>query len=663
MTKTSIILLTILLYSVNVLFAQEPFVCDGSYYLILRNKPSNQSKLFSIEGSPSLSEITFAEVAPDSAGIYLNSIGYRKTDNFIYGIDPLGFDLYKLDSQGKAFFLDEIQELDTLKTYISGDVSSDGNYLILVEGEGEGVNIGLRDVALVFIDLRTSDFTVSRIMLVDVNGQPPDTRTADIAVHPFENKLYGYDRIRKKMVTYDLESGLVDTETFSASTDHPVLIGALFFDEFSRLLGYGRQRDSTFQNTLFQVNTTTGLVEHIETGPIATDNDGCRCVNPIGLQKIVWPVETVPCTEVTYTINISNSTGNIINNVSLNDTLDPNLRFLSIIDNPFSGNFFFDTLSNSLQFSNLSLLPGIDSIVFTALVEPTASAGLIINQAEISNLSVGSESIIYSDYPKTLERQDPTPLEILAPLEGSEIYHDTIICRGEEVTLVSQFSNADYIWEDFNNETSDRITVTTGGMYVLTTIVGCQIFTEIFQVTEEWINFSLGEDQFIDLGESITISPTVQSTSPDSIYQWTGSNAEICLDCPTQVFLPLENDLINLTITNQAGCIDQDSINIFVEADRAVFVPNAFSPNGDGINDLVFASTKIPQQIAYFRIYNRWGALVFENKDGRSNDPSFGWNGTFKGEVVNNAVFVYDMLLVYLDGVQQQISGDITVIK
>ncbi len=661
MTKTRILLLTILVFSVSVLFAQEPFVCDGNYYLSLRKGVPDQSKLFRIESNEDFSEVVFTDVGPDSVGVYLNSIGYRRTDNFIYGIDPDNLDLFKLDREGKGFFLDHIHELDSLNSYIAGDVSLDGKYLILVEQRR--VNNSSRDVALIFIDLTSPEFLATRLVLVGENGAEVISITADVAIHPFNGLMYGYDVINRKLITYDLETGITSSTSFSTNTNQPIVLGALFFDEFSQLLGYGRHQDSIFQNTLYEMDLNTGLGEALRTGPNASGNDGCRCINIVGIEKTVRPAETIPCTEVSYMINVSNSTGEIIENLSLTDVLDSNLVFLSIDYNPFLGNFSYDSLSNTLQFSDLTLPPGVDSIVFTVLVKPNAPAGLIMNQAEIRNLLTGQESIVYSDYPLTLERGDPTPLEILAQLEVSEIYHDTIICRGEDLTLVSQFSNADYIWEDLNNETSDRITVTTGGMYVLTTIVGCQIYTEIFQVTEEWINLSLGEDQFIDLGESITISPTVQSTSPDSIYQWTGSNAEICLDCPTQVFLPLENDLINLTITNQAGCIDQDSINIFVEADRAVFVPNAFSPNGDGINDLVFASTKIPQQIAYFRIYNRWGALVFENKDGRSNDPSFGWNGTFKGEVVNNAVFVYDMLLVYLDGVQQQISGDITVIK
>lgn len=660
--RNNIIILTILFYVVNPLFSQEPFVCDGSLYLILKNEPTRQSKLFRVESNSDLNEILFTEVGPDSAGVSLNSIGYRKTDNFIYGIDPINFDLYKLDNEGKGYFLHHLDELNTLSTYIAGDVSLDGRYLILVEQDR--VNNARRDVALYFIDLTSPDYEVSRLPLFTADGEMSVTRCADVAIHPFTNLMYGYDAVNKKMLTYDLETGIIDLENFSTNNTQPIILGALFFDEFSRLLGYGRHPDSLLQNTLYKVDLNTGLGEVLKSGPSARGNDGCKCIESVGLQKNVSPTQTLPCTEVEYTIQIANATGEIVENISLVDTLDSNLQFLEIKDNPFStGNFNFDTLNNVFQLSNITLLPGINAIIFTVFVKPTTPSGQINNQAQITNLSSGQESIIYSDYPITIQRGDPTPLEILEVLEVNEVYHDTIICLGEELTLVSQFPNGEYTWNGFDGEQTDRLEINSGGTYFLTTVVGCQIITEIFQVEEEWINFSIGENQYIDLGESITISPTVQSSSPDSIYQWSRINSEICLDCPRQDFMPLENDIISLLITNQAGCINQDSMAIFVNTDRSVFIPNAFSPNGDGINDLIFASTKIPREVLYIRIYNRWGALIFENKNGLTNDPTFGWDGIFRGEKVNNGVFVFDLLLLYPDGVKQQISGDITVIK
>ena len=661
MTKGNIILLIILLYSVNVMFSQEPFVCDGNFYLVLRNGVGSQSKLFQIESNENLSEITFAELGPDSAGVYLNSIGYRTTDNFIYGIDPDNIDLYLVDSNGKSFFLDKIEELDSLKSYIAGDLSINGEYLVLVEGERE--NGVTTDVALIFIDLTDPEFTATRLVLADINGQPLGTRVADVAIHPFNKLLYGFDQISRRMVTYDLETGLSSLEGFMTNENQPRTVGAIFFNEFGQLLGYGGESGSTFQNILYEIDINTGLVEILKVGPEARGNDGCRCINIVGFQKTVLPTQTMPCSEVNYIFEISNSTGGTLENVSLSDTLNKDLQFLSIDYNPFLGEFFFDSIGNVISFNNLTLPPGIDSIILTVYLKSTAAPGVIYNQAEMTNFSGTEESIFLSDYPSTIERGDPTPLVILDPLEAVETLYDTIICTGESLTLVSQFPNAEYVWEDFTNEITDRITIEVGGTYFLTTTVGCQIITEIFEVSEESIFFSLGEDQFIELGEPVQLLPIVQSSRPFDIFQWMGLNPNLCLDCPSQSFIPLENQLISLSITNEAGCMDTDSVSIFINRDRSVFVPNAFSPNGDGINDLVFASTKIPREIGYFRIFNRWGAVVFEHKNGLTNDPSFGWDGIFKGEAVNTGVFIYDLLLVYPDGFEQQISGDITVIK
>ncbi len=659
-TKSGAILITILFYLVGPVLAQEPFVCDGSFYLVLKNHPTEQSKLYKMVSSQNLSEIVFEEVGVDSTGVNLNSIGYRKTDNLIYGINPQDHNLYQIDKSGRAFLLDRIEELDTLRGYIAGDVSLDGRYLILIERDRVDL---LMDVKLVFIDLTDPEFAVTKVDLMGENGEPPFTRTADVAINPFNGLMYGYNARSRKLSTFNLETGVIQTENFQNDLSQPEVLGALFFDDFGRLLGYGRQRDSIFQNTLFQIDINTGLAEILDTGPMARGNDGCKCVNRIGIQKTVSPPSTLPCTNVTYTVSLSNPTGTVVENISMTDSLDLNLRFSSVIDNPFSGTLVVDSINNILHFNNLTLEPGIDSIVFSVFVKPTSSAGLINNQAQLTDLPPDQEPVIYSDYPSTLVRGDPTPLEILEALEVNEIYHDTIICLDEELTLISQFPNGDHTWNGFDEEKTSRLEINNGGSYYLTTVVGCQVITEIFQVEEEWISFSLGEDQNIDLGEFIQISPTIQSTSPDSVYRWIGNDPAICPDCPSQDFIPLENQTVSLSITNQAGCVSQDSIDIFVTTDRSVFVPNAFSPNSDGINDLLFASTKIPQQILYFRIYNRWGALVFQNENGLTNDPAFGWNGNFKGEMVNNDVFVFDMLLLYPDGVKQKISGDITVIK
>ena len=97
---------------------------------------------------------------------------------------------------------------------------------------------------------------------------------------------------------------------------------------------------------------------------------------------------------------------------------------------------------------------------------------------------------------------------------------------------------------------------------------------------------------------------------------------------------------------------------------RRVYIPNAFSPNGDGTNDIfhISASTEV-ERITKFSIFDRWGEIVF-NADGTlPNDPRFGWDGELKNRRLNSAVFVYLIEVLFVDGERKVYSGDVTLVR
>jgi gliding motility-associated-like protein len=95
----------------------------------------------------------------------------------------------------------------------------------------------------------------------------------------------------------------------------------------------------------------------------------------------------------------------------------------------------------------------------------------------------------------------------------------------------------------------------------------------------------------------------------------------------------------------------------FVCGDVYVFVPNAFSPNGDGQNDLLFVRGQNLTEIQ-FKVFDRWGELVFE-----TTDQLVGWDGSFKGKPVDPDVYVYHLQVICFDGQENLIKGNITVLK
>ena len=106
------------------------------------------------------------------------------------------------------------------------------------------------------------------------------------------------------------------------------------------------------------------------------------------------------------------------------------------------------------------------------------------------------------------------------------------------------------------------------------------------------------------------------------------------------------------------GCISQDSVYIDIIFDSGVFIPSAFSPNNDGINDVL--KPRIFGLVNYkLIIYDRWGKKVFE-----STDPQQGWNGnSLKNKTINSDVFTYFVFAEYQNAAKKVFKGNITMLR
>ncbi|MEM9917175.1 MAG: gliding motility-associated C-terminal domain-containing protein, partial [Bacteroidota bacterium] len=175
----------------------------------------------------------------------------------------------------------------------------------------------------------------------------------------------------------------------------------------------------------------------------------------------------------------------------------------------------------------------------------------------------------------------------------------------------------------------------------------------------------LGNDTTIVLGDSIELIPitNIPSATIDS-FLWKPQEPLTCADCFTQWVRPLSTTSYELTYWDENGCPVSDRITIEVDAQAPVFAPNAFTPNGDGINDrFVLYSGPSVAQILVLRIFDRWGELMYESREMPPNDPRMGWDGRLKGEALNPAVFVYYAEILLQDGSKKIIYGDLTLVK
>ncbi len=121
----------------------------------------------------------------------------------------------------------------------------------------------------------------------------------------------------------------------------------------------------------------------------------------------------------------------------------------------------------------------------------------------------------------------------------------------------------------------------------------------------------------------------------------------------------LQNDqLYYLTATTSLGCRAEDSIQIRVFNSTGVLVPSAFTPNSDGLNDLLRPRYNGIRHLDYFSVYDRWGELVF-----KTTDVTKGWDGKVKGQLQGNGTFVWIISAEGVDGKKFQLRGTTTIIK
>ncbi len=196
---------------------------------------------------------------------------------------------------------------------------------------------------------------------------------------------------------------------------------------------------------------------------------------------------------------------------------------------------------------------------------------------------------------------------------------------------------------------------------------GCTWTQEVYIPEPQELTVDMGANVTVELGESVILQANynVLASQLDTII-WVPSDQFPCpqMPCNVQEFLPLQQTSVNVTIIDTSGCMAEDVITVFVKKDRAIYVPNAFSPNGDGPNDvfMIFSGQDVVR-IKEFLVFDRWGESVHEYYDFYPNDPAYGWNGSHKGKPMDPAVFVWFAVVEFVDGQEVLYEGDVTLVR
>ena len=296
---------------------------------------------------------------------------------------------------------------------------------------------------------------------------------------------------------------------------------------------------------------------------------------------------------------------------------------------------------------------GCDSTIVTNLTVNKKGAWSL-DTTICSGKSVRVNNKIYSQagtFSDTIRRNPPLCDSILTIIIKTnpipEITENLTICKNDTIYIRGRIFNQSGVYRDTLrslNSRCDTVIVTT--------------------VTISNLSLNLGDNITLERGDSLILNPSV-STSKSVKWKWTPVTGLNCTTCPSPVARPEKTvTYIVEARDTTGGCTAKEGITITVKACDKIFIPDAFSPNNDGNNDMFIAyGSGCASQIKRMTIFNRWGEMVFLKQNIGLNNPANGWDGMFRDKKLPSDVYIYMIEIEYGDGKVKTFSGDLTLIR
>ena len=307
------------------------------------------------------------------------------------------------------------------------------------------------------------------------------------------------------------------------------------------------------------------------------------------------------------------------------------------------GNAVTRTVSiDSLTGAPLRVFHTLDSC-FHAIVAGQVYTAPTVLTSSIKSVA-GCDSIVYIDSVLIRGSGDVPPLSVV---------RDTF-CRTTGGMLSASPSYTSYLWND--GTTTPTITVSQPGAYILrvTDGQGCSLadtalvaFVDSPYITDGWVaSATVCPDDPLRLHLSVN--------EPNAQYLWDRTDAaQYSLDRTVT-----DSGIYTFSISNQCAATSYTLIAAGKECDEKLYVPNAFTPNGDGVNDIFLMSPSYDLKITVIRIFDRWGEMVYQ-----SEDPKQGWDGSYKGTPQSAGIYVYEVDAVWPTGRAVHKKGSLTLLK
>ncbi len=350
----------------------------------------------------------------------------------------------------------------------------------------------------------------------------------------------------------------------------------------------------------------------------------------------------------TYTLSGTDANGclHISNSISVTSNPNPVLQLVSSNDESCFG-FGDGSITVSVNSGN----PAYN---FAWNTNPVQSG------ATVSNLSAGSFIVTVTDAntcTASASYSINSPLPFVLSVDAQDIS-----CFGLNdgiMTVTANGGNSPYNFNWSTGATTATVQNLVAGTYGVTVsdANNCTADSTVVITEPAPITVQVVAGDTVNLGDELQIQTQVQPAGSIYTYLWSPAAFLSCSDCANPVFSAINTTQYQVLVTNENGCFVQTEITIHVLSDKTVFIPNVFTPTGDGNNDTwsIFANTS-----SYFnvKVFNRWGEKVYD-----SYNSTQGWDGKYQGKDAYPGIYVYTVNLTFLDGENRRYTGTVTLLK
>ncbi|MBP6730735.1 MAG: gliding motility-associated C-terminal domain-containing protein, partial [Chitinophagales bacterium] len=305
------------------------------------------------------------------------------------------------------------------------------------------------------------------------------------------------------------------------------------------------------------------------------------------------------------------------------------------------------------------------------IIQLTPGAGLqpftyswsnLATTATISSLNMGTYDVTFTD------AHTCTSTGSYAVNEPTQLLLDTAVvpvqCYGytnASITVNASAGTPGYFFTWSNGDNGSVISNLGAGTYSVTCSdsKGCSATTAVSLTDPPLYTLVLDTVADVYLGNSVTLNADAINGNPVS-WLWSPADNLSCATCQTTEATLYNNYVYRVESIDDKGCKATASILVNVIPKYTVFIPNGFTPNGDGSNDFfeIFGNKEAWKQFEV-AVFDRLGEKVYE-----SNDMNFKWDGTYRGKGLNPAVFVYVIKVVYLNNFTDKVyKGSLTLLR